>query len=142
MEIGGNENNGQVAALVFSDSFSVPRHPCSVADPFHPKAVRTSMGSLFRIPTIRYRESETLLEDLAGLEFAKVGAASAGGDPLSGAARTEAPLAIFLGGEAFGLPTGTSRSMDRLVTIPMAPGVDSYSVNAAAAILLHHFIRK
>ena len=43
---------------------------------------------------------------------------------------------MFMGSEAFGLNESSQARMDELVTIPMADGVDSLSVNAAAAVLM------
>ena len=51
-------------------------------------------------------------------------------------------LAVFVGSEAFGLPPRLLEALDERVTIPMAEDVDSYSVNAAAAILLHEVGRR
>lgn len=108
-----------------------------VADPYHPKAVRTSMGSLFRLPILVYADAAPLLDELRALGVATVGAVSGGGvTPAELAGRTGA-LALLLGSEAFGLPEELSERLDHLVTIPMASGVDSLSVNAAAAVLLY-----
>jgi tRNA G18 (ribose-2'-O)-methylase SpoU len=41
-----------------------------------------------------------------------------------------------MGNEYWGLPDELLAQMDVRVTIPMAEGVDSFSVNAAAAIIL------
>jgi len=45
---------------------------------------------------------------------------------------------VLMGNEAEGLPAAIAAAVDANVTIPMAAGVDSYSVNAAAAIVLYH----
>jgi tRNA G18 (ribose-2'-O)-methylase SpoU len=45
--------------------------------------------------------------------------------------------AVCVGSEAFGLSDNLVNRMDRAVSIPMAEGVDSFSVHAAAAILLY-----
>ena len=43
-------------------------------------------------------------------------------------------LALLLGTEDTGLAAETIRDCDRIVRIPMAPGVDSLNVAAAAAV--------
>jgi len=48
---------------------------------------------------------------------------------------------VFVGGEAFGLPDAVAAALDQRVSIPMPAGVDSFSVNAAAAILLYELRR-
>ena len=54
----------------------------------------------------------------------------------------DGPLAVRMGNEAQGLPPEVAAAVDVCVTIPRAPGVDSYSVNAAAAIVLYELQRR
>jgi len=105
-------------------------------DPFHPKALRTSMGSLFRLPVIARAELAPVLQELRAGGVRSVAAVSAGGEPLAEAELAGSTTCVFVGSEAFGLGTEECAGMDTLVTIPMADGVDSFSVNAAAAVLL------
>ncbi len=70
-----------------------------------------------------------------------VGAVASGGDPLPRAGLGGCATALWMGSEPFGL-TGPARGrMRRLVTVPMAADVDSFSVNAAAAIVLYEIRR-
>ena len=94
------------------------------ADPFGPKAVRASAGNVFRLAVARADAA-----DLAGLRT--VGAAAAGGEPPE-AVRWDAVDALVLGSEAHGLRQAPGRA----VTIPVAQGVESLNVAAAAAVLL------
>jgi tRNA G18 (ribose-2'-O)-methylase SpoU len=52
------------------------------------------------------------------------------------------PLALLFGGEGSGIPQRAEEALDLRVAIPMAPGVESLSVNAAAAVLLFEAARK
>ena len=52
------------------------------------------------------------------------------------------PLALLFGGEGSGIPPQAEDALDVRVAIPMAPGVESLSVNAAAAVLLFEAARK
>lgn len=107
-------------------------------DPYHPRAVRISRGSLFRIPVIRVDSTERLIESLKTCDIETVAAVTTGGQCLTSVQPPpRARWAICVGSEAFGLSEGLIRQMDRAVTIPMAGDVDSYSVHAAAAILLY-----
>jgi len=100
------------------------------ADPYGPKAVRASAGNVFRLKVARAH-----WKDLAELDG--FGAASTGG-----AALTEAPIEsagmIVLGSETHGL----SRKDLKLVTVPMARGVESLNVAAAAALILFEIRRR
>jgi len=113
-----------------------------VADPYHPKAVRTSMGSLFRLPILVHDEVTPLLDELRALGVPTAGAVSGGGVPPADLAGGGEALALLLGSEAFGLPAEVTERLDHLVTIPMAGGVDSLSVNAAAAVLLYELLAR
>jgi RNA methyltransferase, TrmH family len=107
-------------------------------DPYHPRAVRISRGSLFKVPVVRIKTSEGLLDALNKCQIETVGAITHGGAlPSQMVADPLARWAICMGSEAFGLTDDFIGELDHAVSIPMADGVDSYSVNAAAAILLY-----
>jgi TrmH family RNA methyltransferase len=106
-------------------------------DAFHPRAIRTSMGSIFRVPILARPDVPMLVAELRAAGVRTVGAVTRDGVPLPRLEDRAAPTAIFLGSEAFGLSPEQSDLLDERVTIPMAAGVDSFSVNAAAAVLLY-----
>lgn len=137
------EEPGNVGALVRTALASGAAALVTVGrgDPFHPKAVRTSMGSLFRLPLSHFARPEGLLSELGRLGFHRVAAVSRGGAPPSRAGLSAHRLALFVGSEAFGLPGELLDRMDQTATIAMASSVDSYSVNAAAAVLLYEASR-
>ncbi|MBD3868990.1 MAG: RNA methyltransferase [Acidobacteria bacterium] len=114
-----------------------------ISDPYHPKAVRTSMGSLFRIPVIRYESSLAAVMELKRSGIGCIGAISRDGAPLHEAGHLwkGKQSALFLGSEARGLPEEVVEALDGAVTIPMTKDVDSFSVNAAAAIILYERFR-
>jgi TrmH family RNA methyltransferase len=100
------------------------------ADPYGAKAVRASAGTVLRLAVARGG-----WDDLAGLHG--YGAAAAGGEPYDRADLASAALLAF-GSEAHGL----RRNELHLVTVPMAPGVDSLNVAASAAVLLFEVRRR
>jgi TrmH family RNA methyltransferase len=100
------------------------------ADPFGPKAVRASAGNAFRLAVAAAGWEE--LEGLRGY-----GAAAEGGLSLVEALIERADF-LVLGSEAHGLRHG---GVDR-VTIPVAEGVESLNVAAAAAVLLFEIRRR
>ena len=139
------EDPGNVGAMIRTALAAGCRHfaATGISDPFHPRAVRTSMGSLFRIPVHRYADSVSALNALKQAGFRCFGAVSRGGAPLheAGSLWRGNSTALFLGSEAAGLPEAVVEALDGTVTIPMAEHVDSYSVNAAAAIILYELFR-
>lgn len=94
------------------------------ADPYSPKAVRASMGSIFAAPPARAG-----LEQTPAPRVALVAHGGAGLDALDGA-RT-----LCLGAEREGLPAEVLAGCEAEATIPLRPGgAESLNVAAAAAI--------
>jgi len=117
--------------------------PLRASDPFHPKAVRTSMGSLFKTAVCHYQQPESLFADLADLGISSIGAAiSPRATLLPETSFSQAGTAVFMGNEYHGLPPAILSKLDRLVEIPMAVGIDSLSVNAATAVILYEIQRQ
>ncbi len=108
-----------------------------ISDPFHPRATRISRGSIFRLPVIGYETAPALLADLRAHDVALVGTTATGGVLLSTMVWPGHSTAVLMGNEAEGLPPAVQTALDYNITIPMPDGVDSYSVNAAAAIILY-----
>jgi TrmH family RNA methyltransferase len=101
------------------------------ADPTSPKALRASMGALFRIALVAF-------DDAPGRRVALV---SHGGVSLSDVDLSE-PVAFVLGAERAGLPEEVLSTCDERATIPLASGVDSLNVAAAGAIALYELRRR
>jgi RNA methyltransferase, TrmH family len=101
------------------------------ADPFGPKAVRASMGSLFARPPAR-----AALADLPGV---KLGLDSGAEATLVDAAREmRPPVVLCVGGERDGLPNDVVAALDTIVRIPQRlDGPDSLNVAMAATIGLY-----
>jgi tRNA G18 (ribose-2'-O)-methylase SpoU len=62
---------------------------------------------------------------------------SRGGTSPDRIALPDATIALLIGSEAFGLPEALRTAVAHRVSIPMSQEVDSFSANAAAAILLY-----
>lgn len=102
-------------------------------DPLNRRAVRVSMGSVFLVP---WTWLDGGLGHLSKLGFRTAAMALADhsvsiADP---ALTAEPRLAIVMGTEGEGLPHETIAAADYVVRIPMAHGVDSLNVAAAAAV--------
>jgi tRNA G18 (ribose-2'-O)-methylase SpoU len=95
------------------------------------------MGSLFRLPLAFFEDAAEVESELRAAGVRTVGATTQGGRSLPRADLSQRRLALFVGSEAFGLPPALLERLDDRVTIPMGSSIDSYSVNAAAAILLY-----
>jgi TrmH family RNA methyltransferase len=94
------------------------------ADPFSPKAVRASMGSIFGQPVARGTVAET--------PSPRAALVAHGGE---GLASLSAAATLCLGAEREGLPAEVLAACDSQVTIPLrAGGAESLNVAAVAAI--------
>lgn len=102
-------------------------------DPLNRRAVRVSMGTVFRIP---WTWLDTPIGQLRDLGFRTVAMALTNRSvPLDHPALAAEPrLAIIMGTEGDGLAHDTIADADYVVRIPMAYGVDSLNVAAAAAV--------
>jgi len=107
------------------------------ADPFHPRAARTSMGSIFRIPVIRLESTQHLLQALRENHVLTIGAATEAATLLPDATFGRKDVALFVGNEGKGLSPQLRGALDQLVAIPMSSAIDSFSVNAATAVILY-----
>lgn len=118
------------AAALGIDAVLLTRNSC---DPLNRRAVRVSMGSVFLVP---WTWLDGTIRDLTPLGF-RTAAMALTDDSVSidhPALAAEPRLAIVMGTEGEGLPHETIAEADYVVRIPMAHGVDSLNVAAAAAV--------
>ncbi len=113
------------------------------ADPLYRRSVRVSMGTVFQVPWTRIPEGieggwkaarDTLRE--AGLHVAALALSDDAVALDAFAAARPEQVALVLGAEGDGLSRNALASADTIVTIPMAGGVDSLNVAAAASVAL------
>ena len=107
------------------------------SDPFHPRATRTSMGSVFRMPILRWDRADSLLALLRAHRVLTVGAATEASDLLPQIQFPNRTIALFVGNEGKGISASLRAQLDQLVAIPMGASIDSFSVNAATAVILY-----
>lgn len=101
------------------------------ADPTGPKAVRASMGSLFRVPLSGFDEP-------AGRRVALV---PKGGIPLP-ELDCQGDVVLVLGAEREGLPADVLQRCDARASIPQPGGGESLNVAMAGAIALYELARR
>ena len=125
------------AAALGMDAVLVTRSSC---DPWNRRAIRVSMGSVFLIPWT-WLEDYSQLHRLGfrtcamALEERSIGI----DNPIL---HQQERLAIIMGTEGEGLPEETIKNADFVVKIPMAYGVDSLNVAAAASVAFWELRRR
>jgi TrmH family RNA methyltransferase len=111
------------------------------ADPFGWKAVRGSMGSVFRLPVVVVDAWAPLQTRLRREQVRVFAAVPRGGTPLT-AVTLESPSAILLGGEGPGLSPELLVAADEQLTIEMRSPVESLNVAISAALVLYEASRQ
>jgi len=125
-------------------------------DAFSDKAIRGSMGSALRLPIVTDSSREDVIARCRAHNFKIIASAPVSVHPTAviedAAAKPRhsaytridltGPIAIIFGREGSGIPSPSFKEADELVHIPMAEGVESLNVAAAAAILLYEVARQ
>jgi TrmH family RNA methyltransferase len=101
------------------------------ADPTGPKALRASMGSIFRVPMSGF-------DDPPGRRIALV---ARGGEPLADV-DLSGDVVFVLGAEREGLPQDVLARCDVAATIPLAGGAESLNVAMAGTVALYERARR
>ena len=117
------------AAALDIDAVLLTRNAC---DPLNRRAVRVSMGSVFLVPWTWLDDYQTLRD--YGFKTAAMALTENSVSIDDATVAQEERLAIIMGTEGDGLPQETINGADYVVRIPMAHGVDSLNVAAAAAV--------
>jgi len=118
------------------------------SSPYLRRAVRNSMGTIFQLPIVELRPGTshpTLVEALHHLQTHGIRCVAAHPHTdrrtLSQADFTRDCCVVF-GSEGNGLSPGVLAACDEAVAVPMANGVDSLNVGAAAAVFLYEAARQ
>jgi TrmH family RNA methyltransferase len=113
-------------------------------DPYNPKAVRASTGSLFHLPVVVAESVEDTVALLKGSGLAVLAADGAGEvsiDELDEAALRR-PTGWLFGNEAWGLPAETTALVDSVVRVPIYGAAESLNLATAAALCLYASARE
>lgn len=110
-------------------------------DPYNAKALRASMGAIFRLPLLIDCHLPELVPELKEAGY-RILAADADGELPYWEADFSLPLALIIGNEVRGVARELLGIADMQVKIPLAPGVDSLNAALAAGILLYEGVRQ
>ena len=109
-------------------------------EPYMPKVVRATAGSLFNIPVIR-EQTDACLSWLRAKGIA-LAVTAAGGSRSIFAAPLTGPLAFAFGSEARGVSPHLREAADFSLSIPIYGRAESLNVAAAAAVCLYEAARQ
>ena len=116
------------------------------ADPYDPKSVRASTGSLFALPVVRAEGPDEVLDWVAGLRAAGLpvrlvatdehGAVDVADCDLTG------PRVLLIGNETSGLSAAWRDAADVTVRIPITGAASSLNAAAAGTVVLYEAARQ
>ena len=120
--------------------------PCAVfsedsADPYSRGSVRSSTGSIFRVPLAIAPDLVAALEGLKARSVRIIGT-SAHAEVPCWDADLSGRCTIVVGNESVGLSERARAVCDAVVTVPMEGGADSFNVTVAAGIILYERARQ
>ena len=110
-------------------------------DPYHPRAVRASRGSLFSVRVAHAADMDAICTWARQHKVHTVATSARGGQSYWQASYPP-PLLLILGSEHEGLTQATLDEADQLVTIPMCGTMSSLNVAVAASLLLYEIGRR
>lgn len=114
----------------------------TTADLFAPKTIRSTMGSIYRVP---YYETEDLIEtirELKGCQITVYAAHPAGSVVYDACDYTAGGSAFLIGNEGNGLSEETVAMADIRIRIPMQGAVESLNAGVSAALLMYEVQRQ
>lgn len=116
------------------------------ADPYDPKSVRASTGSLFCIPTVRAEGPLPVLELINDLRESGGPVQLLGTDEGGGLGVRDVdfavPTVLVIGNESRGLAKAWLEACDAIVSIPMTGQASSLNAATAGSILLHESMQQ
>ncbi len=110
-------------------------------DPYNPKTVRASAGSLFRVPLAVRPDPLTVASELAAGGYRTLATVVREGQDYAGL-DWSVPTAIFLGNESAGLDPALRAELSGSLAIPMAGQADSLNVGVACAVVCFEAFRQ
>jgi TrmH family RNA methyltransferase len=112
--------------------------PC--VDPFDPKTVRGTMGSLFNVPLVQTADVPALFAWLRDRGLRIIGADARLGEPW-GQGLWEGGVALTLGNEARGLSEDVRAHAEAWARLPIAGKAESLNVAVAGGVLMYAWLQ-
>ncbi len=125
----------RTADAVAADGVVVAGHS---VDPYNPKTVRATVGSLFRVPVVVAPDTEGAVAAARDAGHVVLAADGTGDvDLFEADDLMRGPVAWMFGNEAWGLPAETAALADHRVRIPIPGRAESLNLATAAAVCLY-----
>jgi len=110
-------------------------------DPYNPKTVRSSAGSLFHVPLAVRPDPRALATELSAAGFRTLATVVRDGEDYADL-DWSVPSAVFLGNESSGLDPQLAGALSGALAIPMAGRAESLNVGVACAVVCFEAFRQ
>jgi RNA methyltransferase, TrmH family len=134
-------NAGTLVRSALAAGASAAVFVTGTVDPFGPKTIRSSAGTIFHLPVVTGAALSDAVAELRGRGLQVVGA-EAGADTSIYEADLSEPTAVVVGNEAWGLPDGARELLDDVVSIPMPGPAESINAGIAGSVILFEAARQ
>ncbi len=111
------------------------------ADPYGPKALRASMGGVFRIPVRRCADLAGQLHTLSQNGY-EIVAGDLRGEPFYQRRKAKDRLCVVIGNEGQGVSPAVFAESTMRLKLPMVGGAESLNAAVAGAIMMYDFLRE
>ena len=140
----GLQDPGNIGTIIRScDAFSFPGIVLgeNCVDPYNPKVVRATMGSIFRAPIYYTNNSIDALESLKNKNY-KIYATSLMGSVPNYKIDYNEKHVIIIGNESRGVDERIIKMADKLIKIPMPGKSESLNAGVAASIIMYEAMKQ
>jgi TrmH family RNA methyltransferase len=141
--LAGLQDPGNLGTIIRSaDAFGADGVIClpGTVNPWNPKVVRASAGSIFRLPILTGTEDEVLAHFREAC--VRVLTTSVQGARPATLVDLASPVALIIGNEGNGVPADLAVKADGAITIPFPGPVESLNAAVAASVLLYEAARQ
>ena len=109
------------------------------ADPYGPKTLRATMGSIFRVPMCTVPDAAAAVRELSAQGYATI-AAALDGQPFYERGALPEKQCVLIGNEGQGLTKETQAACTHRYRLPMRGGAESLNAAVAAAIFMYELM--
>lgn len=113
----------------------------STVDLFNPKVIRSTMGSIFRVPFVICDNLTDAVKELQ-MQDVTIYAAHLDGRKFYDEEKYEGSVGVLIGNESKGLSEEICKMADKLIKIPMEGELESLNASVSAAILMYEMRKK
>lgn len=131
-------NVGTIIRSIDAAGFTGVMLDSACADPFSPKALRASMGSVFRVPVCRVEGLENSLPDTKDFDII---AGTLDGTPFYQREISKKSLCLLIGNEGAGLTGSLLKKATMRLKLPMKGVAESLNAAVSASIMMYDFVR-